>query len=193
IYVNGYVNSAPLSGSYKLSWPRMQDLHSEWTLTLEDLETGAQIDMAVHEYYEFDVNRLGKKSLLPISPPRNLTGSVPFQLMKKSDEDGPRFLLRIDPGNAFPEILKDFTLGQNYPNPFNEGTIIPFSIPLEGRVSAKIYDVRGRLVDQLVESKFYFAGQHNLNWLATGRSSGIYFCQMQIDDKYFTKKMILLR
>ncbi|MBT4360857.1 MAG: DUF2341 domain-containing protein [Candidatus Marinimicrobia bacterium] len=193
IYVNGYVNSAPLSGSYKLSWPRMQDLHSEWTLTLEDLETGAQIDMAVHEYYEFDVNRLGKKSLLPISPTRNLTGSVPFQLMKKSDEDGPRFLLRIDPGNAFPEIPKDFTLGQNYPNPFNEGTIIPFSIPLEGRVSAKIYDVRGRLVDQLVESKFYFAGQHNLNWLATGRSSGIYFCQMQIDDKYFTKKMILLR
>jgi hypothetical protein len=113
--------------------------------------------------------------------------------LKKSGGDGPRFILSVDPGNAFPEIPKDFALGQNYPNPFNNGTIIPFSIPLEGRVTATIYDVKGRVVDQLVENKLYFAGQHQLNWLATGRSSGIYFCQMQIDNKYFTKKMILLR
>ena len=193
IYVDGHVDSNPLSGIYRISWPRFEGMHPEWTLTLEDLETGESIDLIENDYYEFDYASLSKRPLDSIVPSKALTRTEPFQLLKKSGGDGPRFILSVDPGNAFPEIPKDFALGQNYPNPFNNGTIIPFSIPLEGRVTATIYDVKGRVVDQLVENKLYFAGQHQLNWLATGRSSGIYFCQMQIDNKYFTKKMILLR
>nr|MBC8191009.1 T9SS type A sorting domain-containing protein [FCB group bacterium] len=193
IHVNGYVDGNPLSGSYRLSWPRVQDMHPEWTLILEDLETGAEVDLKTQNFYEFEHSSLGKKPLESLQPSKALTRTKPFQLLKKSGGDSPRFLLRIDPGGAFPEIPREFALGQNYPNPFNAGTIIPFAIPLEAKVSATIFDLRGRVADVLVEDKTYDAGQHTLNWLARGRSSGIYFCNMQIGNRYFTKKMILLR
>jgi len=193
IYVNGYVGGIPLSGSYRLSWPRIQDLHPEWTLTLEDLETGAEVDLNGQSFYEFEQTSLSKTPLESLVPSKNLTRTKPFQLLKKSGGSTPRFLLRIDPGDAFPELPRVMAVGKNYPNPFNDGTILPFSVPLETKVSATIYDIRGRVVDELLDKKSYQAGHHQLNWQARGRSSGIYFCHFQIGNKHFAEKMILLR
>ncbi len=193
IYVDGYVDGDPLSGPYRISWPRFQSMHSKWTLILEDLETGEEIDLTDNDHYEFEHTNLTKRTLDSILPSKTLTSSAPFQLLKKSGGEGPRFILRIDPGNAFPELPRFFNVGKNYPNPFNNGTIIPFSVPLEAKVSATIYDVRGRVVEELVLNKPYYAGHHKLNWQANGRSSGIYFCHFQVGSKHFTEKMILLR
>ena len=192
IYIDGYVDGQPLSGNYQLSWPMVQDIHPEWTLTLEDLESGTEVDLNSQNFYEFEIDALAKKPLESIAPSNALTNSKPFQLLKKS-AGSPRFILRVDPGNAFPELPRVFAVGKNYPNPFNDATIIPFSLPLEETVSATIFDIRGRVVTQLIENKPYQAGHHKLNWQARGRSSGIYFCYFQIGNKYFTEKMILLR
>jgi len=102
-------------------------------------------------------------------------------------------LQNYDLGNAFPEVPKKFALGQNFPNPFNDGTIIPFSIPLEANVSITIFDVRGRTVKEILRNKRYSVGNHQLNWLAQDKSSGLYLCHVQLNDEYYTKKMILLR
>jgi len=193
IYINGYVEGAPLRGEYQLSWPRLEGMHPEWTLSLEDLETGEVIDLSLETVYTFQHQNVLKRSLAPIAPSSQLTNAAPFKLLKKGAGERPRFLLRVDPGNAFPELPRDLALGQNYPNPFNTGTVIPFSIPLEGSVTATIFDIRGRQVEQLVDTKFYGAGHHKLEWLATGRSSGVYIVQMKIDEMYFTRKMILIR
>lgn len=193
IYVDGHVAGNPLSGSYQISWPRIDAMHPEWTVTLKDLETGRELDLASENEYEFTFTGHSSKPLASMVPSRDLTRSAPFKLLKKSGSDSPRFILKVDPGDAFPEIPRDFSLGQNYPNPFNGGTIIPISIPVEAKVSVTIFDVRGRVVDELIKDKQYFAGNHHLNWLATGRSSGIYFCHVRLDNEYFTKKMILLR
>ncbi|NQT62804.1 MAG: DUF2341 domain-containing protein [Candidatus Marinimicrobia bacterium] len=192
IYVDGHVQSNPLSGTYRISWPRFEGMHPEWTLTLEDLESDEVINLSTQNFYEFEHTALAKKPLESIAPSSTLTDSRPFQLLKKS-AGSPRFILRVDPGNAFPELPRVFSVGRNYPNPFNEGTIIPFSVPLEAKVSATIYDLRGRVVDELVEKKSYQAGHHKLNWQARDRSSGIYFCHFQVGNKHFTEKMILLR
>jgi len=193
IYVDGHVDGNPLSGTYRISWPRLDGMHSEWVLTLEDTENGNEINLGEQNYYEFDHTSLSRQTLESIIPSKVLTRTKPFQIMKKSGSEAPRFILSIDPRDAFPELPREFTLDQNYPNPFNEGTVIPFSIPLEAQVSVTIFDVRGRVVEKLIQDKQYFAGQHKLNWLASGRSSGIYFCHVQIGNKYFTRKMILLR
>lgn len=193
IYVNGYIESQPFGGPYRLTWPRMQNIHPQWTMTLTDLVTGEELDLNIETAYYFEDINLSRQPLPALHPSETLIESAPFQLMKKSGGETPRFLLKIDPGDAFPEIPRDYQVEQNYPNPFNAGTLIPFAIPLDARVSATIYDVQGRVVEQLVENKSFYAGQHRLAWPAHGQSSGIYFCQLKIGDQYFTQKMILLR
>jgi hypothetical protein len=193
ISVGGYLNSEALGGMYRISWPRVEGIPEEWTMTLEDLETGDIVDFNNSEFYEFELSDGLSKPLKPLSPSPDLLRTKPFALRKATASEIPRFLLKIDPGDAFPELPREYALNQNYPNPFNEGTVIPFSIPLEAVVSATIYDVRGRVVEELIDNRLFHSGNHKLNWLATGRSSGIYFCNMQIGGRHFTRKMILLR
>jgi hypothetical protein len=88
-------------------------------------------------------------------------------------------------------------LDQNFPNPFNPDTDINFSLRENGRVSLKIYNVRGQVVKTLVDNSMQ-AGRHSAHWDGTNDnsqlvSSGIYFCKMEASDFQATKKMILLK
>ncbi|NQV49654.1 MAG: DUF2341 domain-containing protein [Candidatus Marinimicrobia bacterium] len=191
--VAGYVNSESLGGTYRLSWPRVEGIHEEWTMTLEDLETGAIVDFESADFYEFELSGQLNKRLKSLMPSADLIKRKPFSLRKIAASKSPRFLIKIDPGDAFPEIPKEYALDQNYPNPFNEGTVIPFSLPLEATVSATIFDIRGREIERIIDNQYYQAGKYQLNWLASGRSSGIYLCHLTIGNIRFTRKMILLR
>ena len=191
--VAGYTGGEPLGGIYRLSWPRLEGLPEEWTISLEDLQTGDITNFENADYYEFERSHHLGKSLKSLLPSPDLLATKPFALRKATASESPRFLLRIDPGDAFPEIPRDFALGQNYPNPFNNGTIIPISLPHEALVSITLFDIRGRLVEQLVTNQNYMAGEYTFNWLAAGKSSGVYFCLVQLDNKYFTNKMMLLK
>lgn len=44
-------------------------------------------------------------------------------------------------------------MGQNYPNPFNPTTTIEFTIPADGHVLLKVYDLTGREVAKLVDEE----------------------------------------
>lgn len=89
-------------------------------------------------------------------------------------------------------IPEKFKLEQNYPNPFNPVTNIKFSIKEKSDVSMKIYDVQGRLVEDLV-NKFLPAGEYEYSFNAVNLNSGIYFVTVQANGFSDTKKMILLK
>lgn len=94
-------------------------------------------------------------------------------------------------------IPKDYGLGQNYPNPFNPTTTIEYDLPKAEHVSIKIYDIRGRLVRELVDMQ-QPAGRYKVTWDAlnsTSRksSTGIYFYTIQAGDFNMTKRMVLLK
>lgn len=91
--------------------------------------------------------------------------------------------------NTVPE---KFELSQNYPNPFNPNTTITFGLKNSGYTSLKIFDVTGREVATLVNEKLN-AGSYNVNWDATGFSSGAYFYRLQSSGHLETKKMMLIR
>lgn len=90
-------------------------------------------------------------------------------------------------------INTDFTLGNNYPNPFNPTTTIQFSLTQPGHVSLKIYDVKGRYVDTLVEGD-RLANTYQQVWNADNAASGIYFYQLSVNGQTIdTKRMVLLK
>jgi hypothetical protein len=104
-----------------------------------------------------------------------------------------------DPGTAvsLEPARYAFALQQNYPNPFNPHTTIRFSVPREGVVSLRVYDVAGRLVATLADRR-YAAGPHTVAWDGTNSrggpvASGIYFYKLAAGDRVSTRKMLLLR
>ncbi len=87
----------------------------------------------------------------------------------------------------------DFNLDQNYPNPFNPETVISYSLPQKSDVSISIYDITGRLIDNIIPG-LQSAGTHEVRWQAAHHlASGAYMYRIQAGDFISTKKMILLR
>lgn len=89
-----------------------------------------------------------------------------------------------------------FTLSQNYPNPFNASTTIKFALPVDGKVSLKIYNVAGQLVKEYQQQMN--AGYRSITWDGTNASgkvvaSGVYFYKLQAADFTKTLKMTLLK
>jgi len=86
----------------------------------------------------------------------------------------------------------EFTLEQNYPNPFNPSTTINYEIAEQRLVNLKVFDILGNEVAVLVNEEKN-TGSYEVDFDATGLSSGIYFYKLQAGDFVQTKKMILLR
>ena len=90
-----------------------------------------------------------------------------------------------------------FALHQNYPNPFNPKTVIRYDLPKEATVKILIYDMLGRLVTTLADSK-HSSGFKQVHWDATNRfgkkvSAGLYLYTIQAEEFRQTKKMVLLK
>jgi hypothetical protein len=88
--------------------------------------------------------------------------------------------------------VKSFNLEQNYPNPFNPSTTISYTIPNESQVSLVVYDIMGRQVAELVNSK-QLAGDYNVNFDAASLASGTYFYKLTAGEFISVKKMVLLK
>ncbi len=86
----------------------------------------------------------------------------------------------------------DFQLAQNYPNPFNPTTRITFKLPKTEHVLLQVFDVRGRLVETVVNS-IQSAGNHSVSFNGTHLTSGAYFYKMIAGDFIFVRKMVLLQ
>ena len=69
---------------------------------------------------------------------------------------------------------KEFVLFQNYPNPFNPSTTISYTIPKNGIVTLKVFDVLGNEIRHLIGGE-QEAGTYQVKFNAEGLSSGMYF------------------
>jgi hypothetical protein len=85
-----------------------------------------------------------------------------------------------------------FELSQNYPNPFNPTTQIKYSIPKDGMVTLKIYNLLGQEVARLVNQQ-QKSGYYNITFNASKLASGVYMYKIQAGDYNLTKKMMLLK
>lgn len=91
--------------------------------------------------------------------------------------------------NAAP---KQYDLSQNYPNPFNPSTTIKYSLPKDGKVTLKIYDITGKEIKTLVND-IKLAGNYTIDFNGSNLASGVYFYRIQTGDFVQTKRMVLVK
>ena len=85
-----------------------------------------------------------------------------------------------------------FRLEQNYPNPFNPATVISFQLPVNSRVTLKVFDVNGREVATLVDGEMT-AGNHAVPFAPRATTTGLYFYQLTAGKFTQTRKAILMK
>ena len=113
--------------------------------------------------------------------------------------------VEVDSANALglhedldPALPKEFGLSQNYPNPFNPTTTIDFALAKSGNASIRIYDVRGRVVEKLVDKELS-AGHYSFKFNGMSLSSGMYFYKLEVKNSNGfsifakTKKLVLMK
>jgi len=89
-------------------------------------------------------------------------------------------------------IADQVELAQNYPNPFNPSTTISYQLPIDAKVSLKVYNSAGSEVATLINSQ-QKAGKYECNFDGSQIASGIYYFVLQTPDANITRKMVLLK
>jgi plastocyanin len=89
-------------------------------------------------------------------------------------------------------VADKFKLLQNFPNPFNPTTKIEYQILERSFVSLKVYNILGYEVASLVNEEKP-TGVYNVNFDASGLSSGMYLYRLQAGSFVETKKMSLIK
>jgi hypothetical protein len=92
----------------------------------------------------------------------------------------------------------EFRLSPSSPNPFDRSTTIRYALPQQAAVDLCVYDVAGRVVKVLVDSKITQAGEHAARWDGTNDAgetvaSGVYFYRLEAGINAQTRRMVYLR
>ncbi len=135
---------------------------------------------------------------------RVLTLGFPFETLHQKEEMN-LFLQRV---TEFFELTTNtyvadhtspalsYELYPNYPNPFNPETTIRYYLPRAARVMVTVYNIKGETIATLVDTR-QTKGTHQIQWEASGYSSGIYYYRLKAESggTTFTRqdKMIYLK
>ena len=86
----------------------------------------------------------------------------------------------------------------NYPNPFNPGTTIRYQLAGASPVRLTVYDLSGRVVQELHRSPLEVAGDHEVYWNGTDTrgkhvAAGVYLCRLVAGRETSTIRMALIK
>ncbi|MBS3767063.1 MAG: carboxypeptidase regulatory-like domain-containing protein, partial [Candidatus Cloacimonetes bacterium] len=90
--------------------------------------------------------------------------------------------------------VTETALNSSFPNPFTDHTTISFSLKQPTNVKLSVYNVKGQLVQTLL-NEHMDKGEYNVDWNADNRrlGTGIYFYKLETENKSFLKKMIMIK
>ena len=90
------------------------------------------------------------------------------------------------------ELPASAQLAAPYPNPFNPATTVAYELDAPQHVRLIVYDLLGRQVEVLVDSR-RSAGRHEITWESAGRTSGVYLVRLSAGGRVMTRAVTLLR
>lgn len=89
-------------------------------------------------------------------------------------------------------VISEYSLEQNYPNPFNPTTTFAFSLPENASVRLRIYDLNGRLVEELINQQLT-VGRYEVSFDGSMFASGVYLYRLSAGSFIQTRKMMLIK
>ena len=129
-----------------------------------------------------------EQSIRDIPPGQNAAATLTFDVARSvpvNTQDTLQFTITDKTGSVWMKSVivrytgpTVFALDQNFPNPFNPSTTIQYQLPVESRVSLKLYDMLGREVATLVNEERP-SGYHEVRWIASNAASGVYFYRLE--------------
>jgi hypothetical protein len=176
------------AGELTLSWPRVENVPGEWTLTLKDLETGEVTDLASAEQYTFSVSGSGNEARLAPEDVLATAGERPTGF-------APRLRLSVaaaavsDGESPLPLVTN---LEAIYPNPFAAHATVAFALAEAAEVTVTLYDVLGRQVLTLADGNRE-AGLHTVALDRGALASGVYVLRLAAGDAVFTQRVTVVR
>jgi hypothetical protein len=102
----------------------------------------------------------------------------------------PQILAGVD--DLVAGVSARFRLLPNHPNPFSGSTTVRFCVPKRSHVSLRVYDVRGREVQTLLDREVE-PGYQVCAFKGSGLASGVYYCRMVAGRFSDTRKMVVLK
>ena len=96
-----------------------------------------------------------------------------------------------------PTRPRELSLSQAYPNPFDRITHMRFTVPRDGPVELKVFDLSGRAVTTLA-SRNHPAGEYSIDWDGRdtgGRlvASGPYFLRLDFEGKIQSRAVVRIQ
>jgi len=80
-----------------------------------------------------------------------------------------------------------------HPNPTKGDFIVRFTSPDQRNVRISLYDVTGRLIDEIFNSKIQTSGVYEIPIRSQDLAAGIYFIRIETDNETITEKVIILK
>ncbi len=99
---------------------------------------------------------------------------------------------RSTPVDGLESAPDNYSLDANYPNPFNPSTTIAYSIPKDGRVTLRVFDLYGREVATLA-SGIQHTGRYQVAFDAKDLPSGTYCYRLEADRVQIVNMMTLMK
>ena len=89
-------------------------------------------------------------------------------------------------------IPSEIKIENIYPNPFNPVTTIDFSVSQPNHIDINIYDLNGKFVKS-INSKQYAIANYSDTIDISGFTSGVYFVRLELENRFLTQKLMLLK
>ena len=175
------------SGNVQLSC-EIDDLSSYLTTKIVDNLTGEIIDLSssvISGEYTFQVESIGG---FPFQS-NEVNGTYPFL-------GNPRFHIIFEKVSADYDKEKIspnvFKIDRVYPNPFNPTVTINYQLSNDSDINISVYDLKGAIVDRIFKGKMV-SGNHQIEWVPTNISSGIYIFRFELKSTIINKKITFLK
>ena len=177
--------AAGTTTAFTLRWPDVADVPATWTLVLEDLATGARVDLRAADAYAFTAEA---------GPARRIAGVPAFERVEATA--AARFVLHVTPGVATgvgpgtgPAA---FALAPPAPNPAAGTAALRYELPQATHVTVEVLDLLGRRVATVVDGPAV-AGRHEARLDAAALAAGVYVVRMRAGDFVQTRRLTVAR
>ncbi|MFX0194684.1 MAG: SBBP repeat-containing protein [Candidatus Hodarchaeota archaeon] len=166
-----------------------------WKTSSESNNLGFEVERSQNRVYFTKIGFVAGQGTTAISHQysfvdKNLLSGTYYYRLKQIDIGG-----RFEYSSIVEVIIdlpREFMLYQNYPNPFNPVTTIKYQLPLRSQVKLVILNLLGEEVTTLADTT-QGPGVYQVQWDASGLSSGVYWYKLEAGNFSQTKKILFFK